>query len=312
MQVKKRTDVSSTLGPFTTQPTIKPACAGCGYVTTTKKPPYTNGQSVQGGGIALGQQQKFLSNVSPSLGSSNGPIESRFGDIGGGTFPKSGSGSPNQQNVPSLNDGLVAPAFGSPGQGQNNPGNPAFSSQYPQDSNSRQPLSNSQQPSSISSYSDSFANPPNNQNNVLDPSNPVQHTSQITYRNPDPPVKVTDGVIKVPGNPDIPIQDKYPGMTDGLPPGIVEKDITDILYRFNWTVGFQGHYETGYKNGAKVGGYFVNGSDGISRVVTYVADENGYRPKVRIINLGLDSPDTPKDDKTFELKSFEFVWYPVK
>lgn len=126
-------------------------------------------------------------------------------------------------------------------------------------------------------------------------------------------MSVSDGAIHVPGNPDIPIQDKYPNMQDGLPNGIEEKDITDLLYKFNYTVGFHGHYEKGYKNGAKVGGYFVNGRDGISRVVTYVADENGYRPKVKLINLGLDSSDTPKEEteKNFGLKHFEFVWYPI-
>lgn len=59
--------------------------------------------------------------------------------------------------------------------------------------------------------------------------------------------------------------------------------------------------------------YFVNGRDGISRIVTYIADENGYRPKVRFVNLGLESEETPKaeTEKTFGLKSFEFVWYPI-
>ncbi|KAF7275096.1 hypothetical protein GWI33_012188, partial [Rhynchophorus ferrugineus] len=131
-----------------------------------------------------------------------------------------------------------------------------------------------------------------------------------------PPIEVSDNNIHVGGShpQDIPIKDKYPGMQDGLPEGINEKDITDLLYKFHYTVGFHGHYEKGYKNGAKIGGYFVNGRDGISRVVTYVADENGYRPKVKLINLGLDSSDTPKPDseKTFGLQSFEFVWYPIE
>lgn len=102
-------------------------------------------------------------------------------------------------------------------------------------------------------------------------------------------------------------------MTDGLPEGINEGDIKDLLYKFHYTVGFHGHYEKGLKNGAKVGGYFVNGRDGVSRVVTYVADENGYRPKFKFVRLGLDSDETPKEatEKSFGLKSFEFVWYPV-
>ncbi|XP_045472436.1 pro-resilin isoform X2 [Harmonia axyridis] len=341
VQVQKRTDVSTTRAPnraFTTQPTLKPACAGCGYVTTSKRPPLSNGQNgiYQSGGISSGQPPKFSADAAGfntgapgssfgAPGSSFGAPGSNFGapgssfgapgsSLGATGFGSSGPGSGSPQ---SLNNGLIPPAFGSPGQAQNSGINSGSNPQTPQVSNSGYPSSlpgssSPQLPSSVSSYSDSFSNPQNNQNDVFGAPKGNQHSSQITYRNPDPPVKVTDGVIKVPGNPDIPIKDKYPGMVEGLPAGIMEKDITDILYRFNWTVGFQGHYETGYKNGAKIGGYFVNGSDGISRVVTYVADEFGYRPKVRIINIGLDSPDTPKDDKTFTLKSFEFVWYPVK
>ncbi|CAG9833611.1 unnamed protein product [Diabrotica balteata] len=131
-----------------------------------------------------------------------------------------------------------------------------------------------------------------------------------------PPVMVSDNVIHVMGKKpiDIPIKDKYPGMVDGLPTGVEVKDVTNILYKFKYTVGFHGHYEKGLKDGSKIGGYFVNGRDGISRIVTYVADENGYRPKFKFINLGLDSADTPneKTEKTFGLKDFEFVWYPVE
>ncbi|XP_044752388.1 protein lethal(3)malignant blood neoplasm 1 isoform X2 [Coccinella septempunctata] len=315
VQVQKRTDVSTTRSPkkeFTTQPTIKPACAGCGYVTTTKRPPLlnNNGGNLQGGGIPSGQPQRLPTEGIPS----SGPGSSNLGIKGNEQYPESEIRNQNRPNIPVSFNGLLAPAIGNSQQSQGINGNIESSPQFPQKSNDVPPLSGAGNlnPSGISPYSDSFSNPPNNPNDVFGPSKGSQHSSQITYRNPDSPVKVTDGVIKVPGNPDIPIQDKYPGMVDGLPAGIMEKDITDILYRFNWTVGFQGHYETGYKNGAKIGGYFVNGSDGISRVVTYVADEFGYRPKVRIINIGLDSPDTPKDDKTFVLKSFEFVWYPVK
>ncbi|XP_066139274.1 protein lethal(3)malignant blood neoplasm 1-like [Euwallacea fornicatus] len=151
------------------------------------------------------------------------------------------------------------------------------------------------------------------QSGNLEP-NPLQFPGQSPVSTL-PPIAVSNGVIHVGGDrkQDIPIKDKFPGMEDGLPAGVDEKDITDLLYKFHYTVGFHGHYEKGLKNGAKIGGYFVNGRDGISRVVTYIADENGYRPKVRFINLGLESEDTPKaeTEKTFGLKSFEFVWYPV-
>lgn len=143
--------------------------------------------------------------------------------------------------------------------------------------------------------------------------NPLLQPQEISQL---PPIMVSDNTIHVMGKKpfDIPIKDKYTGMTDGLPDGVEPKDVTNILYKFKYTVGFHGHYERGLKDGTKIGGYFVNGRDGISRVVTYVADENGYRPKFKFINLGLDSSDTPneKTEKTFGLKDFEFVWYPIE
>lgn len=139
------------------------------------------------------------------------------------------------------------------------------------------------------------------------PNNPSEKFANLKQ------VVVDDGQIRVPNNPTIPIKDKYPNMEQGLPNGIEEKDILDLLYRFNYTFNFHGHYEKGYKDGTKIGGYFVNGRDGISRVVTYIADDKGYRPKFKLVNLGLDSEETPKEatEKTFKLKSFEFVWYPI-
>jgi hypothetical protein len=84
-----------------------------------------------------------------------------------------------------------------------------------------------------------------------------------------------------------------------------------LLYRFNYTVGFHGHHEDGYRNGDKVGGYFVNGRNGISTQVKYVANEFGYQPNITFVPLGLDSPDTPKEDteKNYGLKGYAFEWF---
>lgn len=182
---------------------------------------------------------------------------------------------------------------------------PAFSQQEPQSPQ------NANLFSPISSPTPSFPEVNNIPGSQINPRllNPLK----IPERSKASDIKVENGMIIVPNNPPIVIKDKYPGMVDGLPKGIGENDIKDLLYKFNYTIGFHGHYEKGYKDGSKVGGYFVNGRDGISRVVTYVADEYGYRPKFKLINLGLESPDTPKEEteKTFGLKNFEFVWYPL-
>ncbi|GLG94015.1 Protein lethal(3)malignant blood neoplasm 1 [Gryllus bimaculatus] len=99
---------------------------------------------------------------------------------------------------------------------------------------------------------------------------------------------------------------------DGLPPGVSMADIMALLYKFNYTVGFHGHHERGYANGDKEGGYFVNGRDGISRRVEYVANEFGYQPNITLHDLGLDSPDTPHEDTERQrgLEGYEFTWYP--
>jgi hypothetical protein len=97
----------------------------------------------------------------------------------------------------------------------------------------------------------------------------------------------------------------------GLPKGITEADIMKLLYRFNYTVGFHGHHEEGYRNGDKVGGYFVNGRNGISTQVKYIANEFGYQPNITFVPIGLDSPDTPKEEteKNYGLKGYAFDWF---
>lgn len=269
---------------FTTQSTVKPACAGCGYVTHAtplKKPdsslPFQTqaGQNPRPQDVIIGKK----------------PDVQQQSQGGRPSFPGSGSpGSPGPNAVGQFNPQNDYPV--NPNQNQYTDNN---QQNYPGDNNYQQPQADPLlNPLSIN-------NPPNHLNQ---PSAPPQSDSGIT---------VSNGVINVPNNPPIPIQDKYPNMVDGLPAGIKEGDITDLLYRFNYTVGFHGHYEKGYKNGAKVGGYFVNDRDGVSRIVTYVADENGYRPKVKFIRLDLTSDLVPKEgtEKTFGLKNFEFVWYPL-
>lgn len=334
---------TSKFNGFTTQSTIKPACASCGYVTTPSTP--------------AGQPRKFefqtpafrerqgqpnpsvsspgaLSPVPNNGGASTGPSLSSFGQSNGGV----NSGSSVSTLGQNSGGASFGPASANYQQQQLQQGPESGPQQSPLSVNV--PLEENQAPqySPVQNLQTSYQQGvPSQQNQASPQSQYSPNQNQVDYgdagvqtplqgavsagsstagQSPSArlsQVSVSDGVIRVPGNPDIPIRDKYPNMQDGLPKGIEENDITDLLYKFNYTVGFQGHYEKGYKNGAKVGGYFVNGRDGISRVVTYVADENGYQPKVKFINLGLDSPDTPKEatEKSFGLKNFEFVWYPV-
>ncbi|KAL4710515.1 hypothetical protein ACJJTC_008917 [Scirpophaga incertulas] len=113
------------------------------------------------------------------------------------------------------------------------------------------------------------------------------------------------------------IQHKRPGEIDGLPKGLTKDDMLQLLYTFNYTVGFHGHFEEGYTNGAKQGYYYVTGRNGIRTRVDYVADENGFRPKITQEVLDLLSDDVPKPetekDEKYGLKGYEFKWlyYPV-
>ncbi|CAH1133900.1 unnamed protein product [Ceutorhynchus assimilis] len=303
---------------FSLKPTIKPACAGCGLVAAdepTTKPSLSTqyqGQNVPSFGVpgtqqyqpAVGPQntnykpfgQSPNTAASPGGTSNNAGFQASPGLSnvqGGGQYSSEGEGSPNAQKGPGFQ---YQPASGP--QTTNYQSGTASGSQYPNQNQA------------------GFAGNNNNPSDVPE-ANPLQIPGQGPQNQVSnlPPISVDGNVIHVGGskNQDIPIKDKFPGMKEGLPEGIEEKDITQLLYKFHYTVGFHGHYEKGLKNGAKIGGYFVNGRDGISRVVTYIADENGYRPKVKFINLGLESDETPKaeTEKKFGLKSFEFVWYPL-
>lgn len=326
---------------FTTQPTIKPACASCGYVTlppSTQKPqnvpqfvqanqPYNNEVPQNIPQISQTNQpynNQISQNIpqTPSTGS-NILSQTQGGNGFSQTFqtPQANFGTASQGYTPESSP-LVPPRQQIPfDASQSSPQNPTF----PQQSNlqpSSQSIPFAQSPLSVQQQSPLQPQPPQNvdvfkPSSISSPSLPNTQPStglQFPERNKVDDIKVENGMILVPNNPPIKIVDKYPGMVDGLPAGIEEKDIQDLLYKFNYTIGFHGHYEKGYRDGSKIGGYFVNGRDGISRIVTYVADEYGYRPKFRLVNLGLESPDTPKEEteKNFGLKSFEFVWYPLK
>ncbi|XP_065163937.1 uncharacterized protein [Atheta coriaria] len=362
---------------FTTQSTIKPACAGCGYVTHAtplKKPdsslPFQTqaGQNPRPQDVIIGKKpdvQQQSQGGRPSFPGSGSPGPNAVGQFNPqNDYPVNPNQNQytdnNQQNYPGNKEHIPpqveingTPDYATPDgipsqpqqpqqpqtipipqhtQGQQNSDTAITSPPLVHPQPQQQPIHNQEPPpinqntatpqlQTPDSQSPQITGDNNYQQPQADPllnplsiNNPPNHLNQPSAPpQSDSGITVSNGVINVPNNPPIPIQDKYPNMVDGLPAGIKEGDITDLLYRFNYTVGFHGHYEKGYKNGAKVGGYFVNDRDGVSRIVTYVADENGYRPKVKFIRLDLTSDLVPKEgtEKTFGLKNFEFVWYPL-
>ncbi|CAK1553628.1 unnamed protein product [Leptosia nina] len=112
---------------------------------------------------------------------------------------------------------------------------------------------------------------------------------------------------------DTDIYHKSPGESDGLPEGVTKDFMMRVLYVFNYTVGFHGHYEKGFADGSKQGYYYVTGRNGVRTRVDYEADEKGFRPKISQDVLDLLSDDVPKPETEKEpkygLKSYEFKWF---
>ncbi|TKX27796.1 cuticular protein RR-2 [Spodoptera litura] len=109
-----------------------------------------------------------------------------------------------------------------------------------------------------------------------------------------------------------------PGEQKGLPPGLTQGDMTQLLYTFNYTVGFHAHFEEGYTNGVKKGYYYVTGRNGVRTRIDYVADDTGFHPTVSqevldLLSEEVPKPETEKDEK-YGLKGYEFKWlyYPVE
>lgn len=108
--------------------------------------------------------------------------------------------------------------------------------------------------------------------------------------------------------------DRHPtfgSVRDGLPKGVTVDDIKALLYTFNYTVGFHGHHEDGYRNGDKEGDYFFDGRDGVERKVEYIANEFGYQPNITFVDLPENDLRRPHEntEKEYGLKGYEFKWF---
>lgn len=80
---------------------------------------------------------------------------------------------------------------------------------------------------------------------------------------------------------------------------------TGLLYKFNYTLPYHGHSEQGDAAGRKDGEYHVVNENGWKRVVTYTADENGFRPNSK---YSYDGSALPRDET---LNHVEFKWFNV-
>lgn len=82
------------------------------------------------------------------------------------------------------------------------------------------------------------------------------------------------------------------------------KELGGLLYRFNYTLKYNGHNENGYLSGGKDGRYFILGEDGIKRIIEYMANEFGYQPHIKLEDL-----EEPSSKEENNLLGYEFVWF---
>ncbi|TDG38590.1 hypothetical protein AWZ03_014988, partial [Drosophila navojoa] len=83
-------------------------------------------------------------------------------------------------------------------------------------------------------------------------------------------------------------------------------DLTGDLYKFKYLLDYNGHEETGSRNGDKVGNYFAIGDDAVERIVEYIANEFGFQPHISWRKLEGKEAALPADNS---LKHYEFKWF---
>ncbi|XP_022218631.2 protein lethal(3)malignant blood neoplasm 1 isoform X1 [Drosophila obscura] len=77
------------------------------------------------------------------------------------------------------------------------------------------------------------------------------------------------------------------------------------LYKFKYILDYNGHEETGSRNGDKEGNYFAIGEDAVRRTVEYIANEFGFQPHISWQKLD-DKSVLPEENS---LKHYEFKWF---
>ncbi|XP_043865401.1 protein lethal(3)malignant blood neoplasm 1 isoform X2 [Drosophila mojavensis] len=83
-------------------------------------------------------------------------------------------------------------------------------------------------------------------------------------------------------------------------------DLSGDLYKFKYLLDYNGHEETGSRNGDKVGNYFAIGDDAVERIVEYIANEFGFQPHISWRKLEGKEASLPAENS---LKHYEFKWF---
>ncbi|XP_017122179.1 protein lethal(3)malignant blood neoplasm 1 isoform X1 [Drosophila elegans] len=80
---------------------------------------------------------------------------------------------------------------------------------------------------------------------------------------------------------------------------------TGDLYKFKYVLDYNGHEETGGRNGDKQGSYFAIGEDAVQRTIEYIANEFGFQPHISWRKL--DAKEALPEENS--LKHYEFKWF---
>ncbi|XP_033149377.1 uncharacterized protein LOC108598604 isoform X2 [Drosophila busckii] len=78
------------------------------------------------------------------------------------------------------------------------------------------------------------------------------------------------------------------------------------LYKFKYLLDYNGHEETGSRNGNKQGKYFSISDDAVQHTVEYIANEFGFQPHVSWRKLTAEEANLPAENG---LKHYEFKWF---
>ncbi|KAH8234865.1 hypothetical protein KR032_004307, partial [Drosophila birchii] len=87
--------------------------------------------------------------------------------------------------------------------------------------------------------------------------------------------------------------------------GSISRGDTGDLYKFKYVLDYNGHEETGSRNGDKQGSYFAIGEDAVERTIEYIANEFGFQPHISWKKLD-GKAALPEENL---LKHYEFKWF---
>lgn len=202
----------------------------------------------------------------------------------------------DQRNYENQNQGQDQTSYD---QGSQDEAVQEYGSQAQQDYSINQDLPQINVQQSSEGNDQQYANDPQDNPQGREDSNDIPLDNEVN----DPTVDIRSGT-NTPNNDPLPSLRSKPGTVEKM-----QELLGDILYKFNYTVGYHGHHEQGDQAGTKEGGYFSIGRDGFKRTVSYKANSNGFQPKVKVEKVSLEETPQPETEKENKRHDYEFKWF---